>query len=47
MFTAKERKLLELADTKPDLQETADAIRTRRKAAVEEACARLRAEGKL
>lgn len=49
MFTDKELKLLDLAEksNKPDLQETAAALRQRRKDMVTEMCERLRADGKL
>lgn len=49
MFTDKELKLLHLADASPDaaMHEHAADIRKRRQDSLNEACARLKAEGKL
>lgn len=49
MFTAKEEKLLKLADASSDpaMHATADAIRARRRDSLKEACDRLHAAGKL
>lgn len=48
MFTEKEQKLLDLADKSDQatLRESADAIRSRRKEQLQNACDKLKADGK-